>query len=200
MNEPTPSKPLRTRIGIVDALAELLGDTSIDRVTVSTLCQQAGISRTTFYQYFDNITGVGIWMWDHVMDQTLYQVGIKYSAYEGHLKKFQALRESRYFFKELLKHTEYDSVMQHAGRYMLTHFVETIARHRGTPLDEFEVVRMRLFVVGAKHMTRDWAEEGMREEPELMTDVFIDSLPAFALPWLEPDDTYPPERRLDARA
>ena len=196
MADQTLSKSLRTRIGVVESLARLLDDTGMDRITVSMLCQKAGISRTTFYQYFDNITGVGIWMWDHVMDQTLYQVGIKYSAYEGHLRKFRALRESRFFFKELLKHTEYDSVMQHAGRYMLDHFTQTIERHRAAPLNEFETVRMRLFVVGAKHMTRDWAEEGMRQEPELMTDVFIDSLPAFALPWLEPDETYPPENRL----
>lgn len=188
-DEATP-KPLRTRLHVVDTLGTLLGDKSIDRVTVSTLCDAAGISRTTFYQYFDNITGVGIWMWDHVMSQTLYQVGIEYNAYDGHLKKFQTLLGQRDFFRELLKHTEYDSVMQHAGRYMLTHFIETIARHRGSPLDEFERTRMELFVVGAKHMTRDWAEEGMLRDPVLMTEVFVDSLPSFALPWLEPDEAY----------
>ena len=190
MSEKELPKPMRTKLHVAETLGDLMNDRDMERISVSDLCQASGISRTTFYQHFDNITGVGIWMWDRTMETTLYQIGIKYNVYDGHLAKFNALLENSRFFKELLKQTDYDSVMQHAGRYMTNHFIETVERHRKTPLNEFETTRMRLFVIGAKHMTRHWAAEGMVQDPVLMTEVFVDSFPSFAIPWLEPDSSY----------
>lgn len=160
----------------------------MEDISVTGLCARAGVSRTTFYEYFDNIVDVGVWMWDNVMEKALYQIGIHYDCYEGHLAKFEALLGRRDFFDRVLRATDYSSVMQHAGRIMLAHYCDLVEQRRGSVLDEFERTRLRLFVVGAKHMTRDWAREGMRQEPELMARVFTDAMPAFALPYLEPQE------------
>jgi len=44
-----------TREGILDAYIELLEEKNFDKVTVKALCTQAGIVRSTFYTYFDDI-------------------------------------------------------------------------------------------------------------------------------------------------
>lgn len=49
------SKRERTRESIIDAYIDLLDSKSYDKVSVSALCKQAGIVRSTFYVYFSDI-------------------------------------------------------------------------------------------------------------------------------------------------
>jgi len=47
-------KRARTRLALVEALAESLAEHSLDDVPVSALCKAAGISQATFFNYFPN--------------------------------------------------------------------------------------------------------------------------------------------------
>lgn len=49
------SKRERTRESIIDAYIELLADKPYDKISVSAVCKQAGIVRSTFYVYFSDI-------------------------------------------------------------------------------------------------------------------------------------------------
>ena len=52
----TDRRTLYTRKVIKEALLELLNEKKFDKISVSQLCQQAEITRTTFYSHYNNIS------------------------------------------------------------------------------------------------------------------------------------------------
>ena len=180
------SRQTETRLAVVRALGECMRTEVIERVRVGHLCQVAGISRTTFYEYFQAIYAVPTWMWDYLMSQSLYLMGTKYGCREAHVRKFRLLRQHRDFFVSSFRWTGYTSVIQHGGRSITTLVSEMVELKRATPLTPTETLQVEFFMTGAKHMTDHWVERGMREEPGEMADLFCGFMPAFALPYLEP--------------
>ncbi len=181
------SKQLDTRLRIVDSMSKLMGETSPTKVRVVDVCKEAGVSRTTFYEYFEDIPAVATWFWDYLMDQTLYLIGTKYSCFEAHLRKFTVMRKHQEFLSNSFLVTSYPWVVQHGGRQMYDIYEEVLTRKLGRPLNHTESLQIEFFVTGAKHMTRHWVEGRMADSPELMAHIFTSAMPAFALPLLEPD-------------
>lgn len=72
MEHTTPSRKtdrrtLYTRTVVKDSLLELLKNTTYEKITVTAVCRQAEITRTTFYLHFDDLTDV----LDEVLDDAL---------------------------------------------------------------------------------------------------------------------------------
>lgn len=176
-----------TCLTVVDALCERMKSTHITRVKVTDLCRDAGIARATFYEYFQDIYDVALWLWDHLTNTNLYQAGVALSCYEAHLRKFEALREYREFFYNAFRTVEYASIVQHGGRRAQEHYEQVFLKKTGRPMNDEELLQVEFFVTGAKHMTRHWAERSMADEPALMARVFTEAMPAFMLPILEPE-------------
>ncbi len=176
-----------TCLAVVAALDEHMRTTSIARVKVVDLCRDAGIARATFYEHFQDVFAVATWMWDHLMDATLYQMGRTLDCYAAHLRKFEVLREHREFFENAMRIVGYASICQHGGRMMYGHIEEEFERKAGRALASHEGLRLEFFVTGAKHMTRHWVERGMVEDPPEMAGLFTDNVPSFLLPYLEPE-------------
>lgn len=72
-----------TRSMIRDAFLALLETVSYDKITVSSLCRQAEITRATFYLHYQNL--------DEVLDETLDE-----ALQIAELEKMQAQRSSAY--------------------------------------------------------------------------------------------------------
>lgn len=176
-----------TCLSVVTALDMLMRIESIDRVKVTQLCREAGISRATFYENFQDIYAVATWMWDHLMDSTLYQAGVTLNCYDAHLSKFKALREYREFFGNAMRIVGYPSICQHGGRRMAKHMERVFIQKTSRPYTADESLQMEFYITGAKHMTRHWVERGMNEPPEQMAQLFTDFVPTFMLEFLEPD-------------
>ena len=176
-----------TCLSVAHALGERMHTTSIERVKVTDLCRDAGISRATFYEHFQDVFAVATWMWDYLMRTTLYEVGEKYSCYEAHLRKFEVLRSYREFFHDAMRIVDYASICQYGGRRMQDHITDVCERKLGRALTQQEELELEFFVTGAKHMTRHWVERGMVEEPAQMAELFTKNVPDFALPLLEPE-------------
>ena len=177
-----------TCLSVVEALDALMRVTSIDRVKVTELCRDAGISRATFYENFQDVYAVATWMWDHLMQTSLYQAGLTLSCYDAHLRKFEALQQHRDFFVNAMRIVGYPSICQHGGRRMADHMEHNFATQTGRDFTPDEALQMEFFVTGAKHMTRHWVERGMVEPPQQMARLFTSFVPAFMLEYLEPTE------------
>ena len=177
-----------TCLSVVEALDALMRTTSIDRVKVTELCRDAGISRATFYENFQDVYAVATWMWDHLMQTSLYQAGLTLSCHDAHLRKFEALQQHRDFFVNAMRIVDYPSICQHGGRRMADHMEHVFLTKTGRDYTPDEALQMEFFVTGAKHMTRHWVERGMVEPPQQMARLFSSFVPAFMLECLEPTE------------
>lgn len=54
----TDRRTLYTKMVIKDALLELMKERGFEQITVTAICKEADVTRTTFYQHFDHLTAV----------------------------------------------------------------------------------------------------------------------------------------------
>ncbi|WP_139652073.1 TetR/AcrR family transcriptional regulator C-terminal domain-containing protein [Raoultibacter phocaeensis] len=179
-------KQIETRLHFVQALSDLMLSCPLEKVKVSHLCDRMGVSRATFYEYFQDIFNVPTWFWDYLMSQSLYRMGIDQNCYDAHFKKFGLLLENKEFFVNAYKCIDYNSVCEHGGRTVKEHMLENARVNAGRSFGEQELLEIDFFVLGAQYMTRDWVRGGMMQPARTMTKLFIGFMPQFLIEALEP--------------
>ena len=122
-----------TRLRFVAALSGVMKECPLEKVKVSHLCEATGISRATFYEYFQDIFDVPTWFWDYLMSRSLYRMGIDQSCFAAHLKKFELLHENKEFFVNAFKCIDYNSVCEHGGRVVKEHILAVSYTHLTLP-------------------------------------------------------------------
>lgn len=168
---------LETRLSVVNSLDTMMETQPIDQIKVAALCRHADISRTTFYEYFDNIYAVAIWCWDQVLSDSLYQMSTGMEFYDAHVLLCTNLQTRRTFFKRSFRSMDFNSVYQYGTRSMEQYYFEHIPDLIGRPLSDVEKLEIMLYNAGAAWLTSQWAKDGMRESPQLMARAYTESAP-----------------------
>jgi AcrR family transcriptional regulator len=170
---------IQTRLQVVKALDELMGHRPIEKVKVVRVCQLAGISRTTFYEYFQDIFEVVTWMWDNIMEDALYPIGVSLNNTEGHIRSFEALLKHRDFFYNAFKSKAYNSAFEYGSRKVKRVLLANAERRLGRPFTHQELLQVDFYNYGAANMTRQWVTNGMIETPEEITAILDLCTPRF---------------------
>ncbi|HJE97994.1 MAG TPA: TetR/AcrR family transcriptional regulator [Ligilactobacillus acidipiscis] len=111
---------LRSRDQIVKAMLSLLEKTPYDKISISKLAQQAGVSRQTFYQIFESQEQVLQYKLDSIYEG--YQEQLKQrKEYTMHVQVglyFKIYAENMSFFNALLDNGQVNILLQSSLRYM----------------------------------------------------------------------------------
>lgn len=169
-----------TRMRVVDALETLLKTHGLESVRISDLCRLSGISRTTFYVYFEDIYAVVQWYWDDLCSRSLYRINADLTWEQGHLIMLQELLHRREFFKYLFSRKDYQSLFSYGYRKSLIIHIENIERLMGRALTDQELFELDYSVRSLSAMTTKWAEEGMEIQAEAMCSLFGRFVPSFS--------------------
>lgn len=62
----------KTKHSLMNALSRLIETTDLDKITVSQLCKEAGINRTTFYKYYAVPSDVLLECTERIFQQVIY--------------------------------------------------------------------------------------------------------------------------------
>jgi AcrR family transcriptional regulator len=170
---------LQTRLNIVEALDTVLQRNAVGRVKVTQICKMVGISRTTFYEYFDDIYSVVTWYWDHIMSNALYEIGVNCDYFTGHLRSFEALADNHAFFYEAFKSRDYSGVLEYGSRHVKEIIEQTAQRRLGRPFTKAELLQLDFRNYGAANMTCKWVTEGMQATPKEMARAIEACTPEF---------------------
>lgn len=76
-----------TKLGILKAIDRPVADMSVTEI-----CEKAGISRTTFYRHFDSKLDIMPWWGVWCAEQYVFEIGRKYSWEEGMLRNLYLFR------------------------------------------------------------------------------------------------------------
>lgn len=172
-------KQLKTRLRIVGALDELMRHEAIERVKVTHICEIVGISRTTFYAYFGDVFEVVTWMWDYVVEDSLYAIGFRCSYTEGHVQSFYALLEHLEFFRNAFKSTAYNGAFEYGSRKVRSVLTENAEEYLGRSFSKEEMLQIDFRCYGAAATTRQWVVDGAIESPEDITAIIVEGTPDF---------------------
>ena len=120
---------LEMKMAAVNAMDDLMHETSIDRLSVSKICERADISRATFYRYFTDKFGVVQWFHKYVMAQGANEIGRTLSFYDGYHTSEAMILERYDFFTNAAKSNDYNALDQFSARFRKEVFERTITKY-----------------------------------------------------------------------
>lgn len=168
-----------TKERIVNATEKLLKNQEIGEIAVTDVCRLSGVSRTTFYTYFQDIFAVVQWVWDGICDRSIYKIGDGLSWYDGHLALFTLLLERKPFFTRAFADNDRNSVMEYGYRISLDRHIANSVKKLGKPLSADEMLLLDYSVKCFSAMTTKWVREGMLVEPRRMAEMLDRVVPEF---------------------
>ncbi len=176
-----------TRLSIIRAVEAGMEHKSIDKIKVAHVCNNAGISRTTFYEYFTDIYDVVNWLWETLEQDGLLAIGKSLNWHDAHLQGFKNLEKFKNFFKLASRSKDYNNVMDYSFRKAFSLGVERLEERLGRKLSDEELLGFEIYSHSGADITKEWIQNGMVQDPEWITKVLDDNLPDFYKVLLEPE-------------
>lgn len=155
---------------------------SVSEITIKRICEEAHISKPTFYRYFDNKEDMSYWVARRAIDAGFTQIGRTCTWFVGLYRTcLEFLRYKAYFSaapKNSGSSTSGSIVSDVLIDYKRDVLMETLTKYRRTRIDSIMAFQIEAFLVSSSSMFRYWGESGMNMSPEDIA-AYITS----AVPW-----------------
>ena len=173
MNTKNNSRARDTRERLKEALLRLLARRDILDVTVSRLCQEAGVNRSTFYSHYDSI--------GDLMEELEQEIGAnligrfrddnygwEHPFSPGHLLPIlEHIRDNRDFYRVYLSQSTAQHRMDWAFGQLLERYVRPLLR--GLSVEEEAIAYyFAFFRAGFLALIQQWLQNQCQEEPEVI--------------------------------
>lgn len=157
-------KLARTKKSLLDALVRLLENQRLEEITVSDLCREAGINRTTFYKYYAVPEDVITEAIEQVLNKVIYsQSTPAKTIYEYMLACCSAFYENRSFM----------SAYVHSQGTIMHLLHKALPRHMGK-LDFLADSRNTFVAGGVSSVLVLWMTQDFPKPPEEMARILTE--------------------------
>lgn len=170
---------------ILASVKELLLTTTLHKLTVTAVCEHAGISRSSFYNQFTDLNDALDWEFGR-----MYYIALQRSPFRDNWRKDMAA-QIVCIMNEMLKEdvvykrigkgmslTDYNSIFQRTCRRTVRLLLSTIQLRQGVSADERCASQIEFFVRGKSFTIANWMIS-MKESPESVAQMIVDCTPAY---------------------
>lgn len=151
-------------------------------ITIKRICEEAHISKPTFYRYFDNKEDMSLWVCRRAIDAGFAQIGRTCTWFVGLYRTCLEFLRYKAFFSSCtgtgVKNSPMSLVSDAIDDYKRDALMETLTKYRRTNVDSTTAFQIEAFLVSSGSMFRYWGESGMNMAPEDIA-AYITS----AVPW-----------------
>ncbi len=123
-----------TKLDVVNAMADLMETTPLEKLTVSQICKTSGISRSSFYRCFEDKYAVAQWHIQFVHLNGVDQIGRTLSWYEGYFRTEADFVKYKRFYAGATKKSDYNTIDESIPRCRKETLIETIRDYHGKKL------------------------------------------------------------------
>jgi len=173
------SKQRETRLKICKALEQLVQTRNLSEVKVIDLCRVSGVPRSTFYTYFCDIFSVPQWIWDDMMNESLYRIGNDLTWDEGHRAMFQNLLRHKALFTKIYWENDNNSILEYGYRGGYCAVKDNVRARKNHIWTEAELVELDYAIKALASLTTKWGRDGMVVPVETAVHIFSDHVPPF---------------------
>ena len=153
-------------------------DAPISHLSVKRICENAGISRDTFYRHFDSKYDIILWHGRLVQSIYLDQAGRSIDLYTGYYHDLRLLAEEMPIYSIALigmgHHVE-EFIEMHVHRRET--LVETLTNYRGIEIDEELSFIIDYFVMLETLLVVRWLIGGAKPDPSVFAERIISVIP-----------------------
>ncbi|MBC3805223.1 TetR family transcriptional regulator [Acetobacterium fimetarium] len=161
-----------TKADLEASLKKLLLIKPFDKITISDLATDCGISRMTFYYHFKDIYDLVEWSCEEDGKRALQGKKTYQTWQEGLLQLFEAVLENKPFILNVYRSVSREQIENYL--YQLTYglleeVVKEQARDRSITEAEMNFIA-EFYKYGFVGMMLDWIKKGMSEDPNAIVD------------------------------
>ena len=151
----------------------LLYNRKYEDISISEICQNANINRSTFYAHYDDINDLIIKIeskFAHSMS-LIFDYGLRQNN-DAFLEMFTFVKENKYFYKAFLN-IPYITFAEHDTKAKCLEHISK-GHELKSSIDMGLFYRGSFFGAGIKEMCRIWLERDCKETPEQMASLLIE--------------------------
>jgi len=164
---------------IYKALEILVQTRPLSEVKVIDVCRISGVPRSTFYTYFCDVYSVPQFIWDDMMESTLYKIGDTKTWDEGHRLMFQNLLKKKALFTKIYWESDYNSILEYGYRGGYNAVKRNVEIRKNYVWTEDELVDLDYTIKALASLTTKWGRDGMVVPVEKVVHIFSDHVPPF---------------------
>ncbi len=173
------SKHDQTFFLICRGLEQLVQTKRLGDISVVELCQISGVPRSTFYSHFCDIYAVPQWLWDYMMNNTLYQIGNTKTWDQGHRLMFQNLLDHKLLFTKIYWENDNNSILEYGYRGGYNAVKANVTKRKNHQWTASELVELDYAIKALASLTTKWGRDGMVVPVETMVYIFNTHVPDF---------------------
>ncbi len=121
---------MKSRIRLFAALEELLQTKPIDEIPIREICTKAGVSKSTFYTYFEDKYDIARWYSLLAHEVGAGQIGRTLTWREGHAKTTSALMKKITMLNKAVRSQDAGSINPFMQRWREQRMKETLVKYR----------------------------------------------------------------------
>ena len=161
-----------TKRALAESLKKLLLEKPLDRITVSDITEDCGVSRMTFYYHFKDVYDLIEWTWLQEAERALDGQKTYDTWQQGFLQIFQLVQENRAFVMNLYHSISREQVERYL--YRLTYqLLIGVVEEKSAGLsvrDEDKKFIADFYKYAFVGLMLDWIRGGMKGEPQVLID------------------------------
>lgn len=161
---------LKTKDELGRVLRSQLGKKGLDKITVTSIVEECGINRQTFYYHFEDITDLCKWTFGRELKEVISENRREDNWQQGCLALMNHIKENEeivYNVLNSIERSKIDHFLQRGADYIMTQVVNNAARNMSVSEEDktFIVKFYRSIFMG---LIMDWVDLGMKENPKRM--------------------------------
>ena len=158
---------------IETAFLTLILNHNYEEITISDVCKQAGVNRSTFYCHYEDINDLVIKIENKFAKGTanIFNYGER-QTHEAMIEMFTFIKENKHFYKAFLNIPYVTLAEKNTKIEVLKNIGEKLNIDKSNTIGIY--YRARFFGAGIKEMCRLWLEYDCRETPEQMAQLLLE--------------------------
>ena len=161
-----------TKRALAESLKKLLLEKPLDRITVSDITEDCGVSRMTFYSHFKDVYDLIEWTWLQEAERALDGQKTYDTWQQGFLQIFQLVQENRAFVMNLYHSISREQVERYLYRLTYQLLIGVVEEKSAgmSVRDEDKKFIADFYKYAFVGLMLDWIRGGMKGEPQVLID------------------------------
>jgi len=162
----------RNKLRLAQSMEKLVAQKPLTKLTIGEICDDAMLSRATFYHHFKDKYDLVNWIFDCLFDRTFINSDDHTSWEERVVAFLGALKENRHFYTQAYRYNGQNSLEHHHYTRVYDTYHSFFIQNKGSDMTLEEEYCLEVYCRGAVFVTRQWALDGMERSLDWMTTMF----------------------------
>lgn len=166
-----------TKLAFALVIKELMKTKSLDRISVSSICQGCYLTRQTFYRNFKDKYDLVNWYFQQLCDKSFLLMGVSLTLQEALYEKFTFIEKEKVFFGQAFKSDDCNNINTYDFKMIFQFYENAIVKQTKRPLTEEISFILEMYCKASIEMTAKWATGYLDLSKERMVELLILALP-----------------------